>query len=342
MTLPTFDLTAELAAVQENISQVFAGGPLKFTARGGRGASLLSGKMMRPLVLLYTGLALGGSRDRLIVGATVVELLHYASLIHDDIIDNAKMRRGQVTPNGEFGSQKAVLWGDFCFANALRHAGKLGDLAVQEVGEAVEQMVRGELRQLESRGNLTIDAKECLEQCKGKTGALLSLAAKLGAIVAKAPYTIRALAGEFGERFGIVFQLKDDYLDYFGDSSVLGKVVGRDMCEGVVTLPLLLAAQMSPRADLIRAFGERSLTIALLPEVQRWIVKSGAEQRFLSIVREQECLALAALRCLPLSVHRDALFNAVQAVSNIEAQGEKYFDRGHEFHYYRSDRDSDI
>lgn len=310
--VPNSDLAAELASVQENMSRVLVSGPLKFTRRGGAETSLSSGKMLRPKVILYTGLALGGSREKLVDGATAVELLHYASIIHDDIIDNATMRRGQVTPSGEFGPQKAVLWGDYFFAHALRYAGKLGDQAVQDVGEAVEQMVRGELKQLESRGDLTLSAKDCLEQCKGKTGALLSLAAKLGATVAKSPYTIRALAGEFGERFGIVFQWRDDYLDYFGDSSTLGKTVGRDMCEGVVTLPLLLAAHLSPQEQLIRAFAERSLAAENLPEVRRWIVESGAEQRFLQMMREQEHLALAALKCLPPSFYRDALASIVQ------------------------------
>ncbi|MBT9177023.1 MAG: Octaprenyl diphosphate synthase [Firmicutes bacterium] len=234
------------------------------------------------------------------------------------MIDSAEVRRGKAT-NGVYGNKNAVLWGDFCFANALRYVGKLGEAGVLEVGEAVARMVRGELRQLMSMGNLTLCTKECLEQSRGKTGALLSLAVKLGATVARVPYTIRALAGEFGERFGIVFQMRDDYLDYFGETSTLGKVAGKDMCEGVVTLPLLLAAQMNPKPDIMRLFAQRALAVEQLPVVQRWIAESGAEQIFLQMMREQGALAIAALRCLPQSTYRDALVNCVQEVSNFES-----------------------
>ncbi|MBS3937042.1 MAG: polyprenyl synthetase family protein [Peptococcaceae bacterium] len=305
-------IAAELLLVQGNIQQLFASLPLGCSAKVPKAPCLRPGKMLRPTVLLYAGLALGGGRERLVEAASAVEFLHSASLLHDDVIDNAHVRRGEPAAQGNYGSKNAVLWGDICFAAALRHASKLGDEGVHEVAEAVERMVRGELRQLAMQGNLALTVPACIEQQRAKTGALFSLAAKLGATVARAPYTMRSLAGEFGEHLGVVFQMKDDYLDYFGEAHILGKDLGRDMCEGVVTLPILLASQLAPHAGLMGRFAEGTLTVDHLPEVRGWIGDSGAIQSLGVLMRQQREFALAALRCWPHNEFRDALANCVE------------------------------
>jgi len=197
------------------------------------------GKRLRPAIVLHCGRALGASVTTLVHAAATVELLHIATLIHDDIVDNAAVRRGKPTLQQSIGNKYAVLSGDFCLASSLRCAAKLGSCAVLELGEAVIKVIEGELMQTSSPHDADITLEEYVERIAGKTGALFSLSMRLAAIAADAPHTIRALAGQFGHYLGIVFQMRDDYLDIFGTSQSLGKLVANDLVEGNVTLPLM-------------------------------------------------------------------------------------------------------
>lgn len=270
------------------------------------------GKMLRPALVLHTGLALGAEVDTLIDAAATGELIHLATLMHDDVIDNCSLRRGQSTLNNTSGNKVAVLSGDFCFATALRCAARLGSEGVLELGEAVAQVVEGEMSQATQAYNLDMNIDDYISRITQKTGALFALSTKLAAIAANAPRTIRSLAGQFGLYLGGVFQMRDDYLDYFGDEAKMGKPPGNDLCEGVVTLPLLLTARLRPDAELVHRFCRRELGMGDLVAVANLSRECGAELETLHYIRQFADAAQAALRCFPQSAHTDALSQTVE------------------------------
>ena len=270
------------------------------------------GKLLRPAIVLHCGRALGAAINNLVYAAATVELLHIATLIHDDVVDNSSVRRGKPTLKETIGNKFAVLGGDFCLASSLRCAAKLGSCAVLELGEAVIKVVEGELMQATSPHDFDITLEEYVERVAGKTGALFSLSMRLAAVAAGAPHTIRALAGQYGHYLGIVFQMRDDYLDIFGTSQSLGKPVANDLVEGNITLPLLLAHRRQPDQSLMGQVTSGKLSAVDLPAIRRWVSESGAEGELLQIMRHYADLALAALSCLPPGESREALSSCVE------------------------------
>lgn len=270
------------------------------------------GKLLRPAIVLHCGRALGASINTLVYAAATVELLHIATLIHDDVIDNASVRRGKPTLKETVGNKFAVLSGDFCLASSLRCAANLGSCAVLELGDAVIKVIEGELMQATSPQDFNMTLEEYIERIAGKTGALFSLSMRLASVAAGAPHTIRALAGQFGHYLGIVFQMRDDYLDIFGTSQSLGKPVANDLVEGTVTLPLMLAHRRKPDQTLMGKLAGGELSATDLPTIRRWVSDSGAEDELFQVMRHYADLALAALSCLPPGENRDALGTCVE------------------------------
>lgn len=308
----TQPIQSDLMRVKQTMSEALAQRGSHVSLEVTRKLLSCGGKMLRPALALHTGLALGADVDKLIDAAATTELLHLATLIHDDVIDNSLVRRGQSTLNHIFGNKVAVLGGDFCFATALRCAARLGNEGVLELGEAVSQVVEGELAQATGAYNLSLGIDDYLCRISQKTGALFSLSTKLAAIAANAPHTMRALAGQFGLYLGTVFQMRDDYLDYFGDEGKLGKPLGNDLCEGVVTLPLIIAARLYPDAELLRKFTTRELGMGDLPAIRKLMQECGAELETLQTIRKYADLAQAALRCFPPSLHKQALGQTIE------------------------------
>lgn len=308
----TQDIAPALDRVRQAMAEVLHQRGTHVTLLKSREHVLVEGKMLRPALVLHSGLALGASLDDLVQAAATVELLHMATLMHDDVIDNAVLRRGKPSLKELVGNKAAVLGGDYCLASALRCAAKLGSPAVFELGEAVIQIVEGELLQSAARNELNISVEQYLERVTGKTGALFSLSMRLAAIAADAPHTIRALSGQFGRYLGVVFQMRDDYLDFYGVAESMGKHLGNDLTEGIATLPLILAHRLQPDDRLAAMFSTNSLTSESLPEVRRWVTESGAEKESLAIMQHHAGLALAALNCLPAGENRDALASCVE------------------------------
>jgi geranylgeranyl pyrophosphate synthase len=264
------------------------------------------GKLLRPIVALHCGEALGSGVEHLVQAATTVELIHMATIIHDDVIDDSSIRRGKPSVNSDLGNSLAVLGGDYLFACALRSAAKLGSEAVLEMGETVEQIVEGELAQL--AGLHTIGSlEEYIRRIQQKTGALFAASARLAAIAAGAPHTIRALSGQFGLTLGTLYQIRDDYLDIFGSEDQLGKPVGSDLVAGVVTLPVILASSMRPNPGLQSLIEDGTFDNKDYPELRDWIRKSGALEEMTVQVKQLQERALAALSCLPQGPGTQAL-----------------------------------
>lgn len=208
------------------------------------------GKRIRPLFLLAAADAFGYKGQNRIVLASILEAIHTASLLHDDVVDAALMRRGRKTANSLWGNQVVVLVGDFLYSNALREAVMQRSQAIMEhLSEATTRMTEGELMQLSKAGDPDISEDEYLRIISGKTGALFSAACSIGAIVAGAMQAQVDALAEFGLKIGMVFQMTDDILDYSAEEAMLGKKLGKDMEEGKLTLPLIQLLESSNESE---------------------------------------------------------------------------------------------
>jgi len=207
------------------------------------------GKRLRPALLILTNLACGGdgsseSTTRL---ATVMEMLHTATLVHDDIIDNADVRRNRSSINARFGNQTAVLMGDWLYMSAFETSLKERSLEILDIlTNLTRKMTEGELIQLTCIGRLDITEDEYLDILLRKTAYLFSACCEIAVILARGDQTLQIAMREFGLELGIAFQIADDVLDVTADSDTLGKAAGSDLLEGKLTLPLIYLLQTQP------------------------------------------------------------------------------------------------
>ena len=204
------------------------------------------GKRLRPMLVFLAAQALGAdSKSPLVVDlAATVELIHTATLLHDDVVDESDLRRGRSTANAEFGNAASVLVGDFLYSRAFQvmvGTGKMRVLAL--LAEATNRIAEGEVMQLMALGKLDLTEADYMQVIEAKTAKLFEAAGALGAIAAGAtPEAERALS-EYARRLGVAFQIADDVLDYRGDASSLGKSLGDDLAEGKLTLPIIITLQ---------------------------------------------------------------------------------------------------
>jgi octaprenyl-diphosphate synthase len=202
------------------------------------------GKRLRPILVLLASKLVGGVTDGSIRMAAVVEMIHTATLVHDDVIDTAKTRRGRPSSNTIWGNHTCVLAGDWLYMQAFHIALRERNFHVLDLLIALTQMmVEGELLQLELIGKINISEADYMELVDRKTASLFSACAKLGALTGGADEATEARMGEFSWNLGIAFQLVDDVLDFTSHEKVLGKPVGSDLREGKVTLPLIYALE---------------------------------------------------------------------------------------------------
>ncbi len=231
--------TKELEQVEEELLNLFDSSAFfipaigKHIVRGG-------GKRLRPLFLLASADLFGyGEYPRIII-AGIIEAIHTASLLHDDIVDGAELRRGRPTAHTVWGNQVAVLVGDYLYSNALRIAVQQKSQKIMDVlSEATTRMTEGELLQLGKIGDPGVKEEEYLQIIASKTGALISAACRIGAIFGKADEKHEQALSGFGMKTGMAFQMADDILDYMADESELGKRLGKDLDEGKITMPII-------------------------------------------------------------------------------------------------------
>lgn len=198
------------------------------------------GKKIRPILLLLTAKALGEVNDKTYHAAVTIELLHTATLIHDDVVDDANMRRGQPSLNSVFDNRKTVLCGDFFLSSALTQSVLTQDLEIVSIiANLGKKLAEGELQQLLIADEIIIDEGEYFNVIKNKTASLLSACMKIGALTVSANREVVDKFSELGELIGISVQLRDDIFDYYDDN--IGKPTGNDIREGKITLPLLYA-----------------------------------------------------------------------------------------------------
>ncbi|HLA94242.1 MAG TPA: polyprenyl synthetase family protein [Pyrinomonadaceae bacterium] len=207
------------------------------------------GKRVRPALLILANYAIGGrgSSDNVIRLATVMEMLHTATLVHDDIIDNADIRRSRTTINARFGNHAAVLMGDWLYMSAFETALKERSVEILDIlTRLTRKMTEGELIQLTTIGKVDITEDEYFDILTRKTAFLFAGCCEIGAILGNASFDRQKAMREYGMNLGIAFQLADDLLDFTSDSESLGKAAAADILEGKMTLPLIKLVQKDP------------------------------------------------------------------------------------------------
>jgi octaprenyl-diphosphate synthase len=208
------------------------------------------GKRIRPLLLLLCARLCGHTASDHLVLGSLVEYIHTATLLHDDVVDDADLRRGRQTARKVWGNQVSILVGDYLYSKAICRIVGFRNQAINEVlSEACRKMAEGEVLQLYYNGNPAITEPEYLRIVEYKTASLIAAACRIGAIIAEAPADKQAALFRFGQHLGIAFQVADDTLDYAADGDRLGKSLGQDLRQGKATLPLLHLLQHCSERD---------------------------------------------------------------------------------------------
>lgn len=276
------------------------------------------GKRLRPALVLLSSRILGERPDEAVKIGAAVEMVHGASLLHDDVIDGTFVRRGQPTLNALQGNRFTVLLGDFLLCESLLAVSDLNRVVlVQVVSESVALMTLGQLLELASQGNPELTEPEYIKIIEGKTASLMSCACKLGALLSGANPDQVAALGEFGLNLGIAFQIIDDILDFWGDPKILGKPVGSDLGERKYTLPFLVAMQSSGEEERLRIqalVSNGKLQNGGVQEVVTWMDGHQARTRALALARGYADKARQSLVRIPAGSARNALEELLEYV----------------------------
>jgi octaprenyl-diphosphate synthase len=269
----------------------------------------LGGKRLRPAIHLLMAEALGGCGNHHVVIGAVLEMVHTATLVHDDVLDQAATRRHVPTVNAQWNNHTSILLGDYLFAQSFRLAATLGSTRTcQWVGEAARLVCEGELRQVLARDDVQIDRETYFEIIQGKTAELCRVACSLAAAESDCQPTMIDRLADYGNSLGIAFQIADDFLDLWGDDQAVGKTLGTDVEQGKITLPvirLLETSEPETREKILAVL--RGPVADRVPKVRRWLDQSDARDFTASIASEFKDRALAALNDLPPSAAKHCL-----------------------------------
>ena len=267
------------------------------------------GKRLRPALVLLCAGALGYKGSRHHELASIIEFIHTATLLHDDVVDESDLRRGHETANALFGNAASVLVGDFLYSRSFQMMVELGDMRIMRVlSDATNIIAEGEVLQLMNCHDADVDELRYLQVIRYKTAKLFEAASQLGAIIGGAdPETERSLA-DYGTHLGTAFQLIDDVLDYSGTEAETGKHLGDDLAEGKPTLPLIYVMQNGTpaQAECVRKAIEHGGREDF-PRVLAAIHATGALEHTQKQASKEAERAAAALEWLPASTHKDSL-----------------------------------
>jgi octaprenyl-diphosphate synthase len=267
------------------------------------------GKRIRPVLVLLLANAHGYRGTHHHELAAVVEFIHTATLLHDDVVDESSLRRGRQTANALFGNAASVLVGDFVYSRAFQMMVAVGDMRVMQIlADATNVIAEGEVLQLLNMHDPDVTEERYLQVIRSKTAKLFEAAAQLGALVAGAPLSAVDAAAEYGRSLGTAFQLIDDVLDYSGNASAIGKNVGDDLREGKPTLPLIYLLQHGEQSQrkLVRACIENG-DEQHFDEILQAITDSGALDYTKREAEKAARRAAASIAELPASEFKDSL-----------------------------------
>jgi octaprenyl-diphosphate synthase len=267
------------------------------------------GKRLRPALLLLVCAALGYRGEQRFNLAAVVEFIHTATLLHDDVVDESTLRRGRATANAHFGNPASVLVGDFLYSRAFQMMLEAHDLRIMEIlADATNVIAEGEVMQLMNMHDPELDEAAYLQVIRSKTAKLFEASARLGAVLSGATAQVEEACAEYGQALGTAFQVIDDVLDYAGAAEEMGKNLGDDLREGKVTLPLIAAMRRGTEEQ--RALVRRAIETGALEELDH-IIAIVRETGSLEVAREAASAeaqrAMSAAAQLPSNQHAQAL-----------------------------------
>jgi octaprenyl-diphosphate synthase len=274
------------------------------------------GKMLRPALVLLTGRSLGEIRREHLTLSGVVEIVHLATLLHDDVLDESRTRRGQRTINATHGNETAVMLGDYLISHAYHLCSSLADQRASRMISATTNVVcEGEILEIHHRHDAGLTVERYFDIIRAKTAALTAVSAELGAIYAGADATVIEALREYGFAAGMAFQIIDDILDLTGDELTTGKTLGLDLSHGSATLPVIHCLQHADE-DIRRELG-RFVTgrrRAARADVRDWLTRSGSVDYAFGVARQFVDNALSLLRVLPDGPSRDSLLTMTEFI----------------------------
>jgi len=267
------------------------------------------GKRLRPVVVLLAARACGYQGDHHHAAAAIIEFIHTATLLHDDVVDASELRRGRETANALFGNEASVLVGDFLYSRSFQMMVEMDSMRIMRIlADTTNTIAEGEVMQLLNVHDPETTEERYMDVIHSKTAKLFEAAARLGAVLGQRSDAEEAALAEYGMRLGTAFQLTDDLLDYSASSETLGKNVGDDLAEGKPTLPLIHAIRHGS-ADQRRVVREAIEQGGRehIDEIIQAIESTGAIDYTARLARQEVEQAVNALSILPGSIHRDAL-----------------------------------
>lgn len=279
------------------------------------------GKRLRPILCILVAKALDYSENLDTLLAAVIESLHTATLLHDDVIDGADQRRGRPTANEHWGNANTILVGDFIYSRAFQMIVQLNDQDITSaLAQATSQIAEGEVQQLVNTGRVDLSQDEYIETITRKTAVLFAVAAKCSGILAGQNTQELDALYAYGKNLGIVFQIIDDVLDYEGDPELTGKNIGTDLSEGKMTLPLIFAREQANEQQLKIIEQAISKQDASLSKEIMGMVKAGdVIERTLAAAQHYADIAKSSLNHIPESQHKQALIDLVDISVNRSA-----------------------
>jgi octaprenyl-diphosphate synthase len=266
------------------------------------------GKRLRPMLVLLAARACGYQGDHHVALAAIIEFIHTATLLHDDVVDESELRRGQESVHAVWGNAASVLVGDFLYSRSFQMMVAVDSMRVMEVlSNATNTIAEGEVEQLLNMHDPDVDEQRYFSVIEKKTAKLFEAACQLGAVLTGRPELEEPLA-TFGRELGVAFQVADDVLDYTADADTLGKNVGDDLAEGKPTLPLIFARQrlgeeQRARIDAIIRSGGRDQ----IGEIVGLIQDTGGLRDSMALARERSAAAQRSIALLPASAWKDAM-----------------------------------
>jgi geranylgeranyl pyrophosphate synthase len=268
------------------------------------------GKRLRPALVLLSAHLCGAELDRAVFAAAAVEMLHTATLIHDDLIDGALMRRGMETLNAQWSPDATVLTGDYVFAYAAYLASRADNVELmRRFAETLMVICNGEIRQMFNGRNGHSGLQAYERRIYAKTASLIAMSAEAGAILAGAGAETTEALRAYGGQLGLAFQIVDDVLDFVADQERLGKAVGSDLRQGLITLPLLFFLDTEPDQPVVRQVLQGSPSEQVVIEAVRAVAGSPAIERALGVAQQHAEQAKEVLHGISDSSYRTALLN---------------------------------
>jgi octaprenyl-diphosphate synthase len=272
------------------------------------------GKRLRPALVILSAHAGGYAGQQHLLLAAVIEFIHTATLLHDDVVDASTLRRGKETANALWGNEASVLTGDFLYSRAFQLMVEAGQMRVMQVlADTTNAIAEGEVLQLMNCHDPDITEARYLEVIERKTARLFEAAARLGAILADLPAAAEEALARYGLHAGLAFQLVDDALDYSSSAGALGKNIGDDLAEGKPTLPLIhvLRTGTPAQVELVRN-AVRDGGLDRIEDVLQAIESTGAIAYTAALARREADTAIAALADIPGSAYKDALIRLAE------------------------------